>query len=131
MSKMTGVKEMRRALRRLPDDLKTGVVEAIKETTKGVHERGKANIDAMTIRRSGLLFREYRRSVAPKQLRGRVGYLSATARAVVYYARFINDGTAKMEARPFHTNAVEAERELDTKRMVDARDKALLKATVR
>lgn len=124
-SKMTGVRETRAALKRAPKALKDNVLAAIKETVDGVHARGKANIAAMVTKRTGALDRNYRKSVAPKSLRGRVGYLSDAARAAAFYARFINDGTVKMEARPFHTNAVEAEKELDTQRMVTARDKAL------
>lgn len=124
-SRMTGVREYRAALKRAPAHLREEVADAIKQTVDGVHARGLANIDAMTTARSGFLRRYYNKSVGRKSLRGRVGYLSSTSREVVFYARFINDGTVKMAARPFHTNAVEAEQELDTARMVKARDDAL------
>lgn len=124
-SRMTGVREYRAALKRAPNDLRENVLAAVTETVNGVHARGKANIRAMTTPRSGLLFREYRRSVSKKTLQGRVGYLSETTREVVFYARFVNDGTINAEARPFHTNAVEAEMELDEARMVKARDRIL------
>lgn len=124
-SRMTGVREMRAALKRAPDNLKDGVRDAIQKTVDGVHARGKANIAAMVTNRTGNLFRLYRKSNAPKTLRGRVGYLSAASRDGAFYARFVNDGTVKMEARPFHTNAVEAEKELDEARMVKARDHML------
>lgn len=126
-SRMTGIKEYRAALRRLPADLKEDVAAAIKTTVDGVHARGKANIQSMVKRRTGTLEKNYRKSVAKKALRGRVGFLSAKARSEAFYARFINDGTVNMAARPFHTNAVEAEQEADTQRMVRARNLALAK----
>lgn len=124
-SKMTGVREYRAALKRAPEHLREEVGAAVQETVVGVHTRGKENIASMTTRRTGELARNYRRSFSKKSLSGRVGYLSAKARDVAFYARFVNDGTVKMAARPFHTNAVEAERELDTQRMVKARDDVL------
>lgn len=126
-SKMTGVRVYRAALKRLPAHLREEVAESIQETVNGVHSRGKANIATMTNEQSGDLNRLYRKSNAPKTLRGRVGYLSAASRAKAFYARFVNDGTIKMAARPFHDNAVEAEQELDTARMVKARDDAFRK----
>ena len=124
-SRMTGAREFRHALRRAPEALRREVLEAIKETVDGVYARGLANIDSMTNRRTGVLRRNYRKSVARKALRGRVGYLSATSQHAAFYARFINDGTVNMPARPFHTQAVEAERDADTARMVRARDHTL------
>lgn len=124
-SYMTGVREYRAALKAAPDHLRDKVAEAVKATTFAVHARGKANIASMVKRRSGTLARRYRKSFSKKTLRGRVGYLSTASRADAFYARFINDGTVNMPARPFHTNAVEAERELDTQRMVKARDNML------
>lgn len=125
MSRMTGVREFRAALKRAPNDLRENVLQAVTETVNGVHRRGKANIASMTTKRTGELSRNYRKGISRKTLSGRVGYLSAKARAAAFYARFVNDGTAKMQARPFHTNAVEAEKELDTVRMVAARDRVL------
>lgn len=124
-SHMTGVREYRAALKAAPAHLRDQVSEAVKATVVAVHARGRANIASMVTRRSGNLSRLYRKSFAKKSLRGRVGYLSAKSRTVAFYARFINDGTVKMSARPFHTNAVEAEKEINTQRMVRARDKML------
>lgn len=124
-SRMTGAKEFRAALKRAPADLKREVAAAIKQTVDGVHARGKANIRAMVTRQTGALERNYRKSFSPRALRGRVGYLSARSRDEAFYARFINDGTIKMAARPFHTNAVEAEMESDQQRMVTARNRIL------
>lgn len=124
-STMTGVREYRAALKRAPNDLRENVLAAVTETVNGVHARGKANIRSMVTRRSGELDRNYRKSISKKSLSGRVGYLSAKAREAAFYARFVNDGTIKMSARPFHTNAVEAEMELDEARMVAARDRVL------
>lgn len=128
-SRITGIREYRAALKRAPAHLREEVFEAVKDTTESVHARGKANITSMTVRRTGILYRNYRRSLSKASLRGRVGYLSESARDAAFYARFINDGTVKMAARPFHTNAVEAEREADTARMVRARDKAIGRIT--
>lgn len=124
-SRMTGVREYRAALKRAPEHLREEVFAAVKETVDGVHARGKANIASMTTRRTGKLAFWYRKGVSKRSLSGRVGYLSAKARDEAFYARFINDGTVNMAARPFHTNAVEAEREIDTQRMVKARDDVL------
>lgn len=124
-SHMTGVREYRAALKRAPEHLREEVFRAIKETVDGVHARGRANIASMTTQRTGQLMRWYRKGLSRKGLSGRVGYLSSGARDLAYYARFVNDGTINMVARPFHTNAVEAEQELDTARMVKARNDAL------
>ena len=130
-SRITGVREYRAALKFASPHLRDRVLEAIRATTIAVHARGKANIASMTTRRTGELSRLYRRSVSKKTLRGRVGYLSAASRGKVFYARFVHDGTAStgfgkgITARPFHDNAVEAEHEQDTQRMVRARDKML------
>lgn len=124
-SKMTGVREFRAALKRAPNDLRDEVLTAVTTTVNGVHAKGKANIASMTTKRTGELSRNYRKGISRKQLSGRVGYLSAKARGAAFYARFVNDGTSKMQARPFHTNAIESERELDTMRMVAARDRVL------
>lgn len=125
MSRMHGIREYRAALKRAPAHLRDGVGDAVKQTTEAVHARGKANIDSMTTARTGELRRNYRRSFSKTSLKGRVGYLSAKARDAAFYARFVNDGTVKMAARPFHTNAIEAERDADTARMVKARDRVL------
>lgn len=124
-SKTLGIREFRAALKRLPEDMRREVFEAVSKTAKGVHQKGRANIASMTTKRSGDLSRLYRVGLSRKALSARVGYLSEKSRGAAFYARFINDGTSKMQARPFHTNAVESERELDTQRMVRARDDAL------
>ena len=130
MTRMKGIRQMRRALKRLPDDLKDQVRKEMQITLDGVHARGRANIAAMIPKagndvRTGNLKRLYRKSKVGKALKGRVGYLSRASFRKAWYARFVNDGTVKMTARPFHTNAVEAEKERDTRRMVLARNKAV------
>lgn len=129
-SEMHGPTAYRKALRKAPDDLKSHVAEALRETVVGVHTRGKANIRTMLKQgphRTGVLERNYRRSVSSKSLTGRVGYLSARAREVAFYARFVHDGTRHSQPHPFHGNAVEAELEHDKRRMIEARDTVLRK----
>lgn len=130
MSEMLGIREYRAALKRAPADMREQVFGAIKTTVDGVHGRAKGNIASMVKKRSGALDRNYRKYVSRQNLTGRVGYLSAAAAAKAFYARFVNDGTSQMPARPFHTNAVEAEKELDTARMVKARDDVIRKMTL-
>lgn len=78
-------------------------------TVREVAAEGRANIRAMTRRRSGQLLRFYRSSVSRGAIAvGRVGYLTARAKRSAFYARFINDGTREIAARPFHSLAVEA-----------------------
>lgn len=124
-SRMRGVKGFRKALKGLDTDLKENIYGAVKQTVDAVHARGKSNLSSMVTKRTGTLEKNYRRSASRKSLQGRVGYLSAKAKFDAFYARFINDGTRYITARPFHTNAVEAEREADTQRMVKARDRAI------
>lgn len=124
-SKIEGIREMRRDLRRAPEMLRERVADAIRETVDAVHRRGRENIASMVERRTGLLAQNYRKRVSRQSLVGRVGYLSRKSQAETFYARFVNDGTRRAEARPFHTEAVEAERERDLQRMIDARDAAL------
>lgn len=124
-SRMTGIKEARAALKQAPSVMKDEVIAAIRQTVNGVHSRGQSNISSMVTQRSGALLRNYRKSVRTASLTGVVGYITAKARSEAFYARFINDGTVKMAARPFHTNAVESEKEADQGRMVKARDRVL------
>ncbi len=124
-SRIVGARKWQRAMKQLPDDLRANVADALKETVDAVHARGKANIASMLTRRSGELEKNYRRSVSKKSLKGRVGYLSRKAASAAFYARFVDGGTINMAARPFHTNAVEAEREHGERRMREARDKAI------
>lgn len=120
-----GAREWQRAMRQLPDDLRDKVADALRQTVDAVHSRGRANIRSMVERRSGVLEKNYRKSVSRKSLKGRVGYLSKRAAQQAFYAPFIHDGTQYITARPFHANAVEAERERDELRMRNARDEAI------
>lgn len=120
-----GARRFQAAIRKAPDDLKKIVADELRETVNAVHAKGRANLAAMVTPRSGALERNYRKSLSKKTLTGRVGYLSAKAKRAAFYARFINDGTRKMAARPFHTNAVESEKEQHQRRMLRARDTVL------
>lgn len=124
-SRMTGIREFRSALKDAPDALRDRIYRAIKTSVDGVHARGLGNLASMVQRRTGTLARNYRRVANRQGLSGRVGYLSDKARTEAFYARFINDGTSRISARPFHTAAVEAEEDADTRRMVEARDDVL------
>lgn len=130
MSEMLGIREYRAVLKKAPAELRAEVFEAIGTTVNGVHARAKSNIRTMVKRRTGVLEKNYRKYVSRQNLTGRVGYLSSAARAAAFYAGFVNDGTQNAPAKPFHTNAVEAEKELDTARMMKARDDVVRKMTI-
>lgn len=97
----------------------------IRETVEEVHREGRANINAMTTKRTGRLLRGYKKAIREGGAVGLVGYVSAAARRVAHYARFINDGTSKMQARPFHDQAVNSEAGNHAKRMRRAQQAAL------
>lgn len=108
LSKIIGVAEARQALRNAPKYIRFLAADVIEDVIKSTHLDAKANMNSMGIKKkSGNLSRFYRRSINKKKLTGRVGLLSSRARKKAFYARFINDGTEKMTARPFHTAAVE------------------------
>lgn len=108
MSRMIGIRKRRAAQRSAPSILAQAVRGHLAEIVRTVEADGKSNMDAMVKRRSGALKRYYRSSVSGGALLvGRVGYLTPRARKNAFYARFLNDGTRDMPARPFHDNAVE------------------------
>lgn len=119
------IKAYRKDLREAPEELRENIVAALKETVTAVHARGKANIQSTFKRRTGALLRNYKRTVRKKSLTALVGYITKAGRRDAFYARFLHDGTRSMPARPFHGNAVEAEKEADTRRHIEARDKVL------
>lgn len=106
MSQLKGVKKARARVRKLPDALDQKAVSAISDTVTEVHKAGRANIDNMVKRRSGVLRRRYMKSVRKQTKTGKVGYISKAARRAAFYARFVHDGTKLAAARPFHDLAV-------------------------
>ena len=108
---------MRRRLRAAPRRLQNAVAAAIETTIDAVHADGLANIDAMTDAKSGRLRDNYRRRLFPKSFRGRVGFLTATARRRVWYAPLVHNGTVNAAARPFHALAVEKHADAHRRRM--------------
>lgn len=107
MSRMTGAKGAVRRAKARPAALDDAAMRQITSTVTAVHSLGRANLDSMTVKRSGLLRGWYRKSIRKASISGFVGYVSARARRAAWYARFVHDGTAVAAARPFHADAVE------------------------
>lgn len=114
MSGLRGITKARARARQRPDILDQKVVAAISDTVDEVHQAGRANIDSMVKRRSGLLRRNYKKSVQKSRVTGKVGLFGESAdkkkgiggKPAVVYGRFIHDGTKFISARPFHQLAV-------------------------
>lgn len=106
MSRLKGVTKARARARQRPDILDQKAVAAISDTVDEVHQAGRANIDSMVKRRSGLLRRRYRKQVRKNTKTGLVGYITKSARKAAFYARFVHDGTKFATGRPFHDLAV-------------------------
>lgn len=106
MSRLKGITSARTRARQRPSILDQKAVAAISETVDEVHQAGRANIDSMVKRRSGLLRRRYRKQVRKNIKTGLVGYITKSARKAAFYARFVHDGTKFATARPFHDLAV-------------------------
>lgn len=106
MSRLKGAVKARARARQRPDILDRQVAAAISDTVDEVHQAGRANIDSMVKRRSGLLRRRYRKQVRRNAMTGLVGYITKSAQRAAFYARFVHDGTKFVTARPFHDLAV-------------------------
>lgn len=106
MSRLKGVTKARARARQRPDILDQKTQAAISDTVDEVHQAGRANIDSMVKRRSGLLRRRYRKQVRKNTKTGLVGYITKSAHRAAFYARFVHDGTKFATARPFHDLAV-------------------------
>ncbi len=120
-SRVTGVGAARAAVRRLPEALRDETAEAIEASVAELHEEGPRQMDAMGIGTSPVeaktqngksysrrqMRRRYGKSVSRRALKGRVGYLTARTRHLAFYVRFVHDGTATREGRPFHEAATE------------------------
>lgn len=106
-SYVKGVSGVRQALRRVSGHLEEAIKAEVRAATEKTYALGRDNIDAMTVRRTGTLRREYRRSYVKKGKRGRVGYLTPRARAAAFYAGWVHYGTVTAGAHPFHALAAE------------------------
>ncbi|WP_208348702.1 hypothetical protein [Pseudaestuariivita rosea] len=120
-----GFKRARARVRRSVSALEEASLDALAETVDAVHRAGRQNIQAMVRRRSGRLSRFYRKSISRARKLGRVGYLTRRARREAFYARFVHDGTRRLQARPFHDQAVAQEDAPHLRRMGRAVRKAL------
>lgn len=108
MSRIKGVAALRRRRRAAPGALQEAVTDQLRKTVEAGRDLGRENIDQMFDRRTGISRRFYRASVSVAALSARFGYVTRAGQKQAFYARFLNDGTRTMEARPFHDNAVEA-----------------------
>ncbi|MEL6980670.1 MAG: hypothetical protein AAGM38_18675 [Pseudomonadota bacterium] len=105
-SKIRGVIELRRALRKAPEAMRDVVREEIGDTVEDVHRDGLRLMDAMVTRRSGVLRKHYKaKRPSAKGFKGWVGYRGKRAIRAAYYARWVHDGTVKTPSRPFHYRA--------------------------
>lgn len=107
-SKLSGVIEMRRALRKMKDELRLEIADVMNTHVDAIHKDGLANIDALTDPETGNLRRAYKRTLAKKSLKAKVGIFGKRLRKLAFYARFIELGTRHAAARPFHRRAVRA-----------------------
>lgn len=103
-TKLSGMKQVRKAVRQMPVNLKAESAKELRRTVDEGHALGRSRIPV----RTGEGARQYRKSFNVKTLRGRFGYLTPTAFAKVFYMRFIHDGTAKISGNYFHDRAFDA-----------------------
>lgn len=132
-SKIHGVREIRRAIRRAPPILQEEAMREVRESTRAMHRaamigfntaskyaafyHGKMGMQSL----SGIARRSYRYSVSSKRLSGRVGLLSSTSASRAFYLYFFMYGTVNQPARPVHDDAFDGEKD----RYIDEQTKAL------
>lgn len=124
MARVRGGKELRAALKRLPEDLRQEASKEVRASTIAMHRKvmallssaasyapfwhGKAGMQNVT----GAARRSFRYSVSDKGLTGKVGLLSAAAEQRAFYLRFFLNGTKDQPARNVFADAFEDERDV-------------------
>lgn len=132
-SRIHGVREIRRAIRRAPVVLQDEAMKEVRASTQAMHRAAMANFNTASKYAplyhgkmgmqslTGIARRSYRYSVSKKRLSGRVGLLSSTAASRAFYLYFFMYGTVNQPARPVHDDAFDGEKD----HYIDAQTKAL------
>jgi len=127
MSRIRGWKGARGRARARPGVLDEMVLDGLAATVTEVRQDAWENINSMATRRTGILRRNYRKSMSKAKMTGRVGYITRAAKRKAFYARFIHDGTRYIQARPFHDIAVARQEGKHRARMARAQHRAVKK----
>lgn len=136
--KWHGLEAFLAELERIANDLEMHCAVGNRRTAQFMQSTALANMDAFGIRRITGISRDHYQveqgptnaNAAVSNVVARVGYLS-WPESLVFYPRFLNDGTSRMMARPYHTTAFEAAGPVHQAEMADALNKALNGASVR
>lgn len=124
MAKIRGTKELKRALRAAPADLREEALVEVTKSTKAMHSRAMAGFAsagriasfwhglAGMRRVTGLSRRLYRFSISKKMMKGRVGLLTARSEKRAFYLIIFLFGSPKQPARNVHEDAFEEERDV-------------------
>jgi HK97 gp10 family phage protein len=112
--KVTNSTKLKRQLKELPEELRTGIRKAVKTSAAAIRTeaRKRVRVDTGTLRRS----------IRYKVDRDGLG---ATVKVHEYYGHFIEFGTSSIPADPFLRPAAEAERQRFPTRISDDVRKAL------
>ncbi len=128
-SGLRGVTELRRKLRKLPQDIKREVQDEIVEAGTEVYQTMLANVPRETGNLASLL----EMKVSPDGLSVRVGLVTKKAKRDGFYARFLELGTKgsaeknipPMMPRPFIAPALDVNRTSIARRIQDAVQRAI------
>lgn len=123
MARVRGVRDVKAAIRKAGPAVEEEALTEVRKSTRRMHADAKLRFDTASSYASfyhgkrgmqnitGLARRLYRWSVSKRQLKGRVGVLSAQSARRVYYLRSFLYGSVNQPARPVHDDAFEAERD--------------------
>ena len=105
-SRLSGVNNLRRTLRRLPEDATAEVVEAVSYGAELVHADAltKAAVD------TGDMVSQISHKQSRDGLSARIGFRGKKANRKAFYAKFLEFGTIQQLARPFLQPALEQNR---------------------
>lgn len=112
---LIGSREAQRALRQLPENVKSEAQATMDVTAFHVARGAQARVH----RRTGFLLARIRWASRPRSLSAVVGVDSEA-----FYWKFLEYGTVKMDAQPFMRPAAEAEESDHGARMLQALEKA-------
>lgn len=123
-SRLVGVNRVRRTLRRIPEDARSGIRSALAAGADLMLNTAQSLVPVD----SGLLRSQLRVQISRDGLGARIGLIGKRANRKAYYGRFIEDGTVKKPARPFLAPAFELHKgeviEAVSKAMADTLEKA-------
>lgn len=129
-----GAAALRRKLRRMPldftEEIKNALIEVADETLGEMQQRAPVS-EWWDTKERGHLRDALDADVDHKRLRAKIGLVTARARNLFFYGRFLEFGTWKMSARPFVFPAWMARRESARRKFLMASRTAFKKATGR